>query len=66
MKAAIKSAEEIEGLQPVLPGMPKELNRHVKIAINHMKKRHAALNEQLLRIEGEMSGIREALEALGE
>lgn len=64
MKAAMKSAEEIEGLQPVLPGMPKELNRHVKIAINHMEKRLTALLNQRDKLIKEIEGLLQALEAL--
>lgn len=66
MKAAMKSVEEIESLQPVLPGMPKELNRHVRIAINHMKKRRATLIDQGTRIDAEIHGLDVALEALEE
>ena len=61
MKAAMKSVEEIEGLQP---GMPKELNRHVKIAINHLNKRRDALLERSRVIHKEIEEIDAALMAL--
>jgi len=64
--AAVKSTEEIVGLQPVLPGMPKELNRHVKIAINHMTKRLTTLNGQRFKIDQEIDGLKAALAALEE
>jgi hypothetical protein len=39
----------------VLP--PKKLNRHVVIALNHMKKRRDALNAQLAKLIEERDGI---------
>lgn len=60
----VKSVEETEGLQPVLPGMPKELNRHVKIAIKHMSKRRDALLDQRSRLTTEIDGLDAALLAL--
>lgn len=64
MKAAMKGAEEIESLQPVLPGMPKELNRHVKIAINHVNKRRDILLSKRTQLQTEIEEIDAALLAL--
>ncbi len=44
---------------------PKKLNRHVVIAQNHMKKRRAALDEQIAALTAERDGLDAAILALG-
>ena len=60
----MKDVDEIVEREPVLPGMPKELNRHVKIAINHLNKRRETLLAQRSRVTREIEEIDAALLAL--
>ena len=62
----MKDVDEIVEREPVLPGIPKELNRHVKIAINHITKRLTTLNGQRFKIDQEIDGLKAALAALEE
>jgi fumarate hydratase class II len=43
---------------------PRKMNRHVVVALNHMHKRKAALNEQIERLEVERADLIEAITAL--
>lgn len=63
MKISPDAAEELPLNDERFPE-PKKLNRHVVIAISHMKKRKTTLEAQIYKLSKELSEIETSIKAL--